>query len=148
MQRFVHQARRLTPALQSSRGYASQATKSAGEQVPGETFATSAWKKTAIVVAIGAVWYNVDQSISNAGNKNIITKWVETAMTSSEENDKINASFYNHSQTLADYRLIYQDAQRAPVYRMRYPESFERCSPRALTAGAQADLSDVKIRSD
>ncbi|CAO3583420.1 unnamed protein product [Absidia cylindrospora] len=69
-------------------------------------------------------------------------------MTPSDENNKINESFYSNSQNLADYRLIYQEAQRAPIQRMRYPESFERSSPRALTAGAQMDLSDVKVRSD
>ncbi|CAO3597044.1 unnamed protein product [Absidia cylindrospora] len=149
MQRFVHQARRLTPSVHTlNRGYASQASKKAGEEFPAETFGTSAWKKTAIVVALGAVWYNVDQSLAKSGNKNIVTKWVEFVMTPSDENNDINESFYSHSQNLADYRLVYQEAQRAPIHRMRYPESFERASPRALTAGSQMDLSDVKIRSD
>ena len=47
-----------------------------------------------------------------------------------------------------NFRLISQDAQRPPIYRMRYPESFERASARGLTAGSQADLSDLKVRSD
>jgi hypothetical protein len=30
-------------------------------------FATSAWKKAVAVVALGAVWYNVDQSMTASG---------------------------------------------------------------------------------
>ncbi|SAM03029.1 hypothetical protein [Absidia glauca] len=123
MNRFASQARRLT----TSRGYAT-ATKST-EDFPAETFATSAWKKAAAVVALGAVWYNVDQSMTASGTKNVVTKWVESVMTPSEENNAVNEAFYTNSQNMADYR------------------SFERASPRALTAGTQMDLSDVKVRS-
>ncbi|CAO3651367.1 unnamed protein product [Cunninghamella echinulata] len=149
MQQFVNRASRLGSSVKTmKRTYASEASKSAGEEFPAETFGTSAWRNTAIVVALGAVWYNVDESISNAGNKNVITKWIENLMTPSDENDKINEGYLNNSNKLAEYRLIYQEAQRPPIYRMRYPESFDRASPRALTAGNQADLSDLKIRND
>ncbi|CAO3640303.1 unnamed protein product [Cunninghamella blakesleeana] len=69
-------------------------------------------------------------------------------MTQSQEKDEISAKFLENSNRLAEYRLIYQDAQRAPIYRMRYPEAFERRSPRALVAGNNCDISDVKIRND
>ncbi|ORZ13135.1 hypothetical protein BCR42DRAFT_419261 [Absidia repens] len=109
MHRFSQQACQLTrPVNTLSRRYTSQTSKNAGEVYPAESFSTSAWKKTAIVFAIGSVWYNVDQSIANAGNKNVFTKWVEYCMTPSDENNKINESFYSNSQSLTDYRLIYQ----------------------------------------
>ncbi|KAI8330064.1 hypothetical protein BC941DRAFT_441413 [Chlamydoabsidia padenii] len=141
MHRFASQARRLT------RGYAT-VKQTTAEEFPAETFATSAWKKAAAVVALGAVVYNVDQSMAKSGSKNVITQWVELVMTPTEKNNQVNEAFYTNSQNMADYRLVYQEAQRAPIHRMRYPESFERASPRALTAGAQMDLSDVKVRSD
>ncbi|KAI8074885.1 hypothetical protein BC940DRAFT_286875 [Gongronella butleri] len=144
MHRFVQQARRATPLLK--RGYATE-TKAA-ESVPAETFNTSAFRTTAIVAAVGFVWFNVDQSIRNAGNKNVMTKWIEGLMTPSAENDKTNEAFAVKAQKLADYRLVYQEAQRAPITRARYPESFERSSPRALSAGVNADVSNVQVRTD
>ncbi|ORX55075.1 hypothetical protein DM01DRAFT_257652, partial [Hesseltinella vesiculosa] len=110
-------------------------------------FNTSAWKATAVIVGASIVWYNVDQSIRNAGNKNVITKWIEGVMTPSDENDKMNQVFADNAQKLAEYRLVYQEAQRAPIHRMRYPESLERSSARALTTGGNVDVSDVKVNT-
>ncbi|CAO3636152.1 unnamed protein product [Cunninghamella echinulata] len=85
---------------------------------------------------------------SKKKEKHPITRWIEYHMTQSQEKDQIAAEFLENSNRLAEYRLLYQEAQRPPIYRMRYPEAFERRSPRALVTGNNCDVSDVNIRKD
>ncbi|KAJ8663040.1 hypothetical protein O0I10_001217 [Lichtheimia ornata] len=122
------------------------ATKQAGESFPEESFNSSIWRNTVIAVAAGALWLRFDNSSED--NKHLFTKWIEGLMTSSEKMDSLSNEALAQAEKLAEYRLIAQDAQRAPIYRMRYPEGFERASPRGLIAGQQADLSDLKVRTD
>ncbi|CAO3681061.1 unnamed protein product [Rhizopus microsporus] len=113
------------------------------------TFGTNAWRNTLIAVVGLAAWYRIDQHVTQSGDeKHPFTKWIEYHMTSSEEKDNLNAAKLAAAEAVAEYKLFYQDAQRPPIYRMRYPESFERASPRGLTTGNQVDLSDLKIRQD
>ncbi|KAF7730715.1 hypothetical protein EC973_001664 [Apophysomyces ossiformis] len=137
--------RRALNASISRRGYASNANT---QEFPAETFGKF-WRNVALVAAAGVVWFKVDEHITGAGEqKHPFTKWIEAVMTPSEENDRLTAVTLDAAGKIADYRLVTQEAQRAPIYRIRNPESFERASPRALSAGLQADLSDLKIRSD
>ncbi|KAG0163764.1 hypothetical protein DFQ30_011044, partial [Apophysomyces sp. BC1015] len=109
------------------------------------SFNGNIWRNTIIAVIAGVAWFRIDQRITDQGEeKHPFTKWIEYRMTSSDEMDRLNNENMEASGKIAEYRLITQDAQRAPIYRMRYPESFERASPRALSAGTHADLSDLK----
>ncbi|KAI8384326.1 uncharacterized protein BYT42DRAFT_562147 [Radiomyces spectabilis] len=133
------------------RGYASEhhAAQNAGQSLSEESFNAGIWKKTVAVVALGAVWYQVDQHLTSSGeNKHPLTRWMASHMVSDAENDRVAVEALDNAGKLAARRLITQEAQRAPMYRMRYPESFEAASPRALTGGTHVDLSDLKIRSD
>ncbi|KAG1474856.1 hypothetical protein G6F56_000095 [Rhizopus delemar] len=69
-------------------------------------------------------------------------------MTTSEQNDNINTAQLVAAEAAAEYKLFAQEAQRPPIYRMRYPEFFERASARGLITGQQADLSDLKVKHD
>ncbi|KAI9305342.1 hypothetical protein BJ944DRAFT_161930, partial [Cunninghamella echinulata] len=112
-------------------------------------FDNKVWRNT-LIVAVGAiVWYRIDERLTDQGDeKHPITRWIEYHMTQSQEKDQIAAEFLENSNRLAEYRLLYQEAQRPPIYRMRYPEAFERRSPRALVTGNNCDISDVNIRKD
>ncbi|KAG0166366.1 hypothetical protein DFQ28_008291 [Apophysomyces sp. BC1034] len=137
--------RRLLKTPTLKRGYASDVEQTL---ILGKAFG-KLWRNVALVAAAGVVWFKVDEHITSSGEqKHPFTKWIESGMTSSDENDRVAAETLVAAGKIADYRLITQDAQRAPIYRMRYPESFERASPRALSAGLHADLSDLKVRSD
>ncbi|ORY98757.1 hypothetical protein BCR43DRAFT_471139 [Syncephalastrum racemosum] len=132
------------------RGYASEsASKHAGQEFPEESFGNNVWRNATLLAIAGVVWYRVDQHLTGQGDdKHPFTKWIEYHMTPSSENDRFNQATLEEAEKLAEYRLIAQDAQRAPIYRMRYPESFERASPRGLQVGLQCDLSDLKVRTD
>ncbi|KAI9320503.1 hypothetical protein BX666DRAFT_2024155 [Dichotomocladium elegans] len=142
---FFNTSSRLATRSLARRTYA---TKHTAETFPEETFNASIWRNTVIAIAAGAAWFKLDQSMTGEEGKHPITKYIESVMTSSSEMDKFNNAKLDEASKLAEYRLIAQDAQRAPIYRMRYPESFERASPRGLVTGAQADLSDLKVRYD
>ncbi|KAG1172796.1 hypothetical protein G6F70_006276 [Rhizopus microsporus] len=148
--RFICKSQLLkqSPIRQFSRSFASE-TKQSTEKFSQESFGTNAWRNTLIAVVGLAAWYRIDQHVTQSGDeKHPFTKWIEYHMTSSEEKDNLNAAKLAAAEAVAEYKLFYQDAQRPPIYRMRYPESFERASPRGLTTGNQVDLSDLKIRQD
>jgi hypothetical protein len=43
-------------------------------------------------------------------------------MTSAAENDRVAAEHLDQAVTKAEDKLLFQEAKRSPVYRMRYPE--------------------------
>ncbi|KAI9364776.1 hypothetical protein BD770DRAFT_433525 [Pilaira anomala] len=137
----------LKQSRQVVRSYATE-TKQAAQHFPEESFGGNAWRNGVIAVVAAVAWYRIDQHITQGDEKHPFTKWIEYRMSSAEEKDNINQANLAGAEAAAEYKLFAQDAQRAPIYRMRYPESFERASPRALVTGNQVDLTDLKIRSD
>ncbi|KAI8338867.1 hypothetical protein BC941DRAFT_421435 [Chlamydoabsidia padenii] len=118
-----------------------------GEAVTEETFGNNVWRNTIVLAIAGVIWYRVDERLTDQGDeKHPFTRWIEFHMNKSHENDEIAEAQLANANKIADYRLVYQEAQRPPIHRMRYPESFERASPRALVAGTHCDLSDVNVR--
>lgn len=137
-----------SPIRQVARSYGTE-SKHAAQHFPEESFGGNAWRNGLIAVIAGVAWYRIDQHVTHSGDeKHPFTKWIEYHMTTSEEKDSTNQANLISATAAAEYKLFAQEAQRAPIYRMRYPEAFERASPRGLTAGNQVDLSDLKIRSD
>jgi hypothetical protein len=61
-----------------------------------------------------------------------------------ERNDK----HLKLSAEAADTRLLFQEAERPKVFRLRSPSSFENASPHVVPVGSQADLSDLKVKSE
>ena len=43
-------------------------------------------------------------------------------MTPASDNDRVAAEHLDHAVAKAEDRLLFQEAKRAPIYRMRYPE--------------------------
>ncbi|ORZ14666.1 hypothetical protein BCR42DRAFT_353992 [Absidia repens] len=133
--------------LTNTRRWAS--TESSAEVTKEETFGNNVWRNTILLAIAGVVWYRVDQRMTDQGEeKHPFTRWIEFHMNKSHENDQIAQANLENANKIAEYRLVYQDAQRPPIYRMRYPESFERASPRALVAGTHCDTSDMVIRKN
>ncbi|CEP15918.1 hypothetical protein [Parasitella parasitica] len=148
--RLITKTRLLNQASvrQVIRNYASE-SKQTTQSFPEESFGGNAWRNGAIAIVAGLIWYRVDQHITHSGDeKHPFTRWIEYRMTSAEQNDAFNQAKLASAEAAAEYKLFVQDAQRAPIYRMRYPEAFERHSPRGYTAGTQVDLTDLKVRSD
>ncbi|KAI9483738.1 MAG: hypothetical protein EXX96DRAFT_606700 [Benjaminiella poitrasii] len=134
---------------QTIRNYASESKQTVSEHFPEETFGGNAWRNGLIAVIAGLVWYRVDQHITHSGDdKHPFTRWIEYHMSTADEKDSINQAQLAAAEAAAKYKLFAQDAQRPPIYRMRFPEVFERASPRGLTAGNQVDLSDLTVRYD
>ncbi|KAI7873106.1 uncharacterized protein EV154DRAFT_452749 [Mucor mucedo] len=137
-----------SPVRQVARSYATESNQ-ATHHFAEESFGNNFWRNSVIAVVATAAWFRVDQHLVGASDeKHPITKWFEYHMTTSEQNDQINHANLAGATAAAEYKLFAQDAQRAPIHRMRNPESFENASPRGLVTGNQVDLTDLKIRSD
>ncbi|GAA6023419.1 hypothetical protein JCM8202_001432 [Rhodotorula sphaerocarpa] len=48
----------------------------------------------------------------------------------------------------ADDKLLFQEAERPRIRRLRYLGAFDQQSPNNVQVGKQADLSDLKIKSE
>ncbi|GAA5896405.1 hypothetical protein JCM6882_001005 [Rhodosporidiobolus microsporus] len=48
----------------------------------------------------------------------------------------------------ADDKLLFQEAERSRMRRMRYLGTFDQASPNGIEVGSQADLSDLVIKSE
>ncbi|KAI8086194.1 uncharacterized protein BX664DRAFT_335143 [Halteromyces radiatus] len=152
---FVQLLRSQTPRLKHSTSLRTviskrwASTNTTGEAVKEETFNNNVWRNTILLAIAGFIWYRIDERVTDQGDeKHPVTNWIEYHMNKSQDNDQIAETNFDNAKKIAEYKLVYQDAQRPPIYRMRYPETFERSSPRALVTGNNCDLSDVKIRQN
>ncbi|EST08467.1 hypothetical protein PSEUBRA_001885 [Kalmanozyma brasiliensis GHG001] len=80
------------------------------------------------------------------GEKPWLTRYIENWTTPSSVWKERNARHLELVKEKAEERLLFQDAERPPVHRLRYTQIFEQASPHAVAPGSQADLSDLKIK--
>ncbi|OZJ04473.1 hypothetical protein BZG36_02680 [Bifiguratus adelaidae] len=128
----------------TQRSYASQ-SNTADPRFPEETFG-KIWRNAALLVLVGATWYQVDKALARSHGGHPITQWLKDNMTKEDEWQRINEKHLEQAVSAAEDKLLFQEAQRAPIFRMRYPESFEQASPHAISVGSQADVSDVNVK--
>ncbi|KAI8066319.1 hypothetical protein BC940DRAFT_320028 [Gongronella butleri] len=129
----------MIPALRPAARLATRATQrrwasteQTSTQQTEESFSTNAWRN-ALIVAVGAVvWYRIDERLTDQGEeKHPFTKWIEyNLLSNSSDNDRFAAEQLEKAHKIADYK------------------AFERSSPRALTAGANCDVTNVQIRTN
>lgn len=62
--------------------------------------------------------------------------------------DERNAKHLELTMQAADTRLLYNEAELPPVYRLKNTSSFLQASPHSIGAGTQADLSGTVIKED
>ncbi|KAJ9475123.1 hypothetical protein PHBOTO_005183 [Pseudozyma hubeiensis] len=75
-----------------------------------------------------------------------LTRYIEHWTTSPSVWKERNARHLELVKEKAEERLLFQDAERPPVHRLRYTQIFEQASPHAVAPGSQVDLSDLKIK--
>ncbi|WWC92555.1 uncharacterized protein L201_007514 [Kwoniella dendrophila CBS 6074] len=131
-----------------------------------ESFFTPFWRNTIILTAVTVLVYPYLPSTSNLNqittspslnpdffqksttNKELpyitrlLTKITPESKIWTERNDK----HLQLSKDAAETKLLFQEAERPKVLRMRYPSSFEQASPHNIAVGSQTDLKDLKVQ--
>ncbi|SPO26265.1 uncharacterized protein UTRI_02541 [Ustilago trichophora] len=87
-----------------------------------------------------------EDNLHTDAQKPWLTRYIEHWSTPSSVWKERNARHLELAKQKAEERLLFQDAERPPVHRLRYTESFEQASPHAIATGSQVDLSDLKIK--
>ncbi|CDU25720.1 uncharacterized protein SPSC_05891 [Sporisorium scitamineum] len=149
---------------------ASSSSAAADEEYPSENFGAPIWRYTfsGAIAAFGlyristlhadphpsrasssgrsAPGNESEDNLHLEGEKPWLTRYIEHWTTPSSVWKERNARHLELVKEKAEERLLFQDAERPPVHRLRYTGTFEQASPHAVGPGTQVDLSDLKIK--
>ncbi|CEL61051.1 hypothetical protein RSOLAG1IB_04291 [Rhizoctonia solani AG-1 IB] len=116
------------------------------ETYPSEGFSFAFWRRTILVVGSAFAFYSFAPSASSAEEKvNALTRYLTT---SREEGKRVSDNHLVLAKADADGRILTDGANKPPVIRLRNPSVFENASPHCLGVGRQADLSDLRVKTD
>ncbi|WRT70935.1 uncharacterized protein IL334_007934 [Kwoniella shivajii] len=128
-----------------------------------ESFFTPFWRNTLILTTLTVLIYpylpspsssttspSLDPETFSQSTKDkslpyitrLLTQITPEAKVWTERNDK----HLELTKEAAETKLLFQEAERPRVWRMRYPSAFEQASPHSIPVGSQTDLSDLKVQ--
>ncbi|CBQ72395.1 conserved hypothetical protein [Sporisorium reilianum SRZ2] len=152
------------------RGGASSSSTAADDEYPSENFGAPIWRYTFLGAIAAFGLYRIstlhadphpsrasssgrsapgnesEDNLHVEGEKPWLTRYIEHWTTPSSVWKERNARHLELVKEKAEERLLFQDAERPPVHRLRYTQIFEQASPHAVGPGTQVDLSDLKIK--
>ncbi|KAL1409094.1 hypothetical protein Q8F55_005918 [Vanrija albida] len=163
-----------TPALRAARaarGFSTSAARRGGHSGGSthanteETFFDAKWATRALLVSAAVLlWPYLPARPTAAASPSLAPdaaekeaadapSFITRAIASGTKEDAANWAKRNDkhlelARAQADDKILVQEAERPKVWRLRYPSAFEQASPHAIAVGSQADLSDLKIKSD
>ncbi|KLT40544.1 hypothetical protein CC85DRAFT_287384 [Cutaneotrichosporon oleaginosum] len=155
---------RLTRSFQTSA--ARRAAHGDSKHDTHESFFTGPWIQAGIIFAFGVTAYNflpspkevvASPTTSNSAleqeAKNDSAPWLTRFLAgrlagAAEQNEQYNDKHLALTIEAADQRLLFNEAERPKVRRLKYPSLFEQQSPYLVGAGTTPDLSKLVIKSD
>ncbi|GAK63140.1 uncharacterized protein PAN0_002d1343 [Moesziomyces antarcticus] len=164
--RSLHTTRTVRAGASSS----SSSAAAADEEYPSEGFGAPIWRYTFLGAIAAFGLYRIstlhadphpsrasssgrsapgnesEDNLHVEGQKPWLTRYIEHWTTPSSVWKERNARHLELVKEKAEERLLFQDAERPPVHRLRYTQIFEQASPHGIGAGSQVDLSDLKIK--
>ncbi|WWC72797.1 uncharacterized protein I206_106761 [Kwoniella pini CBS 10737] len=128
-----------------------------------ESFFTPFWRNTLILTTISILAYpylpststnttspSLDPETWSKSTKDnslpVVTRLLAQITPKAEVWTQRNDKHLELSKEAAETKLLFQEAERPKVLRMRYPSSFEQASPHNIAVGSQADLTDLKVQ--
>ncbi|GAA5971166.1 hypothetical protein JCM11641_004169 [Rhodosporidiobolus odoratus] len=147
-------ARRVTPSS-SSRNASSAAHPADTEVYPQEGFNASFWWKLAVGGVAVAVYLRA-APVHLAPKEGVdleqqpwLTRYIAHNLAPSADKWKgRNEKHLELAKQAADDKLLFQEAEKSRIRRLRYLGTFDQASPNAIEVGSQADLSGLKIKSE
>ncbi|UZJ51201.1 hypothetical protein CBS101457_000521 [Exobasidium rhododendri] len=140
------------------------------EHYPSEGFNSPIWRNTLLLAIASAGIYRFsithadphparssssgrsapgnesEDDTNDDDNRPFLTRYIDYYSTPAQFWKERNERHLDFVREKAEERLLFQDAERPPVHRLRYANTFEQASPHCLAVGAQADLSDLKVK--
>ncbi|KAK8850749.1 hypothetical protein IAR55_004669 [Kwoniella newhampshirensis] len=130
-----------------------------------ESFFTSGWRNTFILLTASILIYpylpspssspaspSLDPEAFKQTAKDSSMPYVTRMLAGITPEAKVwterNDRHLELSKENAETRLLFQEAERPKVWRMRYPSSFEQASPHNVPVGSQTDLSGLQVRAE
>ncbi|PWZ02157.1 hypothetical protein BCV70DRAFT_198439 [Testicularia cyperi] len=159
-----------TSAVRGDASASSSSTAAAEEEYPAETFGAPIWRYTILGLIAGFGLYRIstlhadphpsrasssgrsapgnesEDNLHDQIEKPWLTRYIEAWTAPTSVWKERNARHLELVKEKAEERLLFQDAERPPVHRLRFPQIFEQASPHAVGAGTQVDLSDLKVK--
>ncbi|GAA5978847.1 hypothetical protein JCM5350_004843 [Sporobolomyces pararoseus] len=124
------------------------------EHFPQEGFNAPFWRKLSLA-AIGIALYLRIAPSSNESEQQgestepWLTRYIAYNLAPSAEKFKErNEKHLEAAKQYADDKLLFQEAEKPRVKRMRYLGTFDQASPNGIPVGSQADLSGLVIKSE
>ncbi|WWC64978.1 uncharacterized protein I303_107592 [Kwoniella dejecticola CBS 10117] len=128
-----------------------------------ESFFNPFWRNTLILTTISVLVYpylpststnttspSLDPETFSKSTKDsslpAVTRLLASITPKAEVWTQRNDKHLELSKEAAETKLLFQEAERPKVLRMRYPSAFEQASPHNIAVGSQTDLSDLKVQ--
>ncbi|SCV69684.1 BQ2448_1078 [Microbotryum intermedium] len=126
----------------------------AGDVFPEEGFNAPFYSKIAFAAVAAFVLLRISPATNSTPSeaqdeKPYMTRYIEHNLTPKVEVFKeYNRRHLEMALGAAQDKLLFQEAERPRVTRMRNPGMFDQASPHAIPVGSQADLSNLVIKSE
>ncbi|BGP16894.1 hypothetical protein JCM10213_007339 [Rhodosporidiobolus nylandii] len=162
-------SRSFAPLLRSARPSAAPRTarlsrngstaahvEEAAEHYPQEGFNAPFWWKLAVAGVAVAAWSRAApvHFAPKAGEEDLeqqpwLTRYIAYNLNpTSDKWRERNEKHLELAKQAADDKLLFQEAEKSRMRRMRYPGAFGQASPNGIEVGSQADLSGLVIKSE
>ncbi|GAA6058907.1 hypothetical protein JCM10212_002859 [Sporobolomyces blumeae] len=120
---------------------------------PQEGFNAPFWRRLSLA-AIGLALYlriapSSDASEDGEPKEAWLTRYIAYNLSpSAEKFRERNEKHLELAKQAADDKLLFQEAEKPRIKRLRYLGTFDQASPNGIPVGSQADLSGLVIKSE
>ncbi|GAA6010321.1 hypothetical protein JCM11491_006266 [Sporobolomyces phaffii] len=130
--------------------FGSSTAESTSEHYPQEGFNAPFWRNLSLAAIGIALYLRIAPSTSSDDDSEPwLTRYIAYNLAPSADKFKErNEKHLEAAKQLADDKLLFQEAEKPRVKRMRYLGSFDQASPNGIPVGSQADLSGLVIKSE
>ncbi|GAA5832877.1 hypothetical protein JCM5353_003738 [Sporobolomyces roseus] len=124
---------------------------SSTEHFPQEGFNAPFWRNLSLAAIGLALYLRLAPSASSSDEQSEpwLTRYIAHNLAPSA--DKFKARNEKHlelAKQAADDKLLFQEAEKPRIKRLRYLGTFDQASPNGIPVGSQADLSGLVIKSE
>ncbi|GAA5900104.1 hypothetical protein JCM8208_002015 [Rhodotorula glutinis] len=126
------------------------------EHYPQEGFNAPFWRRLSLAALALAIYLraapdDLADQVEHLAEQKLpwVTRYIEHNL--SPDADKFKERNDRHlelAKQAADDKLLFQEAERPRVRRMRYLGTFDQASPNGIEVGSQADLSGLVIKAE
>ncbi|SHO76761.1 Uncharacterized protein MSYG_1100 [Malassezia sympodialis ATCC 42132] len=113
-------------------------------QYPSEGFNSSLWKYALLALVGGIVAVRARPATKQEETKPYLTELLESLFVPKEEVQEENRKHLDWSMKKAEAQLLFQDAQKPPAHRFKFPAALDQYPQRSIPVGSQLDASDIQ----